>query len=104
MGITSAEFVPSQPWVPPMAIQYLQMVIWLPQMAFPLSPVSSIESPPAVNVDSNVDNDDEATVEVNAEKSPGEVSHEKPPIEQTLQEDRAVDNESNHLELDENTT
>ncbi|KAB1212001.1 Clustered mitochondria protein [Morella rubra] len=131
MNPHAAEFVPGQPWVPngypvspngylasangfPMSPNgvpvspngYPASMSGIPvaQNGFLVSPVSSIESPPAVNVDTSVDNDNEAAVEVNAEKSPGEVARENPPIEQTLQEDQAVDNESNHPEMEEKTT
>ncbi|KAF5469410.1 hypothetical protein F2P56_013488 [Juglans regia] len=132
MNPHAAEFVPGQPWltngypispngymtspngfpmspnggVPVSPNGYPASLNGIPvtQNGFPVSPVSSVDSPTVVNDDISVVTKIEAAAEVSSEKSSTEIEPENPPIEQTLQEDQAVDNENNHPENDEKTT
>ncbi|XP_065619767.1 protein REDUCED CHLOROPLAST COVERAGE 2 [Quercus suber] len=74
------------------------------QNGFPASPVNPLESPTVVNVDTTVENKNEAAVEVSTDESSTDVAHEKQPIGQKVQEDEAADNENSHPEIEEKTT
>ncbi|KAF4370395.1 hypothetical protein F8388_016132 [Cannabis sativa] len=126
MNPHAAEFVPGQPWAPngypvspngyitspngypvsPNGYPAPLNGIAVTQNGFPISPVSPVESPCLVNVDTSVENNttEAATAEESAEKSSIEGGCESQETEEKPEEDESVVNLNPDTKTEENQT